>query len=184
MRGFIAIGFADFIRDSLGEIMAKLPPAPGIKPVPPRNIHMTLHFLGDIEGKPLERTVELLREIAGETPAFTIDLQNLGQFPARGVPKTLWLGMKASPELRALAEKIKERVPYGDGKPFSPHITLARVRDYGPAEAEAIAAFYKQRTIVFPGQPVGKFALMESILRPKAPEYSIGWEFNLKDGVE
>ncbi len=184
MRGFIAIPLTDFVRAEVEELLSALPIAAGIKAAPPENLHITLRFLGEIEGKPLEKTVKILAEIAGETAPFAIEFQSLGQFPRRGMPKSLWLGIKPSPELEALGAKIREKVPYGDDKPFSPHITLARVKQFGPEEAAYVDAFYRQKSGAFTGQQVGAFALMESILRPKAPEYSIGWEFILKDGVD
>ncbi len=184
MRGFIAICLGDFLLAEINEMLSALPGAAGIKQVPVENLHLTLKFLGEIEGKPLEETVKILNTIAAETAAFTLELTGVGQFPRRGTPRNLWLGVKPSPALHALAERIGKEVRYGDDKPFSPHITLARVKYAGSEEDAYISALYRQKEFAFPKQRVTKFSLMESVLRPKAPEYSVGWDFILKDGAE
>ncbi len=183
MRGFIAIRLHDLVGAGIEEMMDALPEPKGIRRTPTENLHLTLKFMGEIEGKALEETVLALREIAGETPAFPLSFTGFGRFPAKGTPRTLWLAAEASPSLLELGETVAKRIPYGDGKPFSPHITLARVKTPGAAEEDYINALFRQKPAL-PGQWVGEIALMESVLRPKAPEYNARWEFKLKDGVE
>lgn len=104
-----------------------------LKPVPAKNFHLTLAFLGKIETKQLDKLTERI-DSAVETKAFDVSLNMVGYWPK---PKALWLGCdKASAEhiqlakyLRKHANSIGLNLPKQD---YVPHLTLARKCDINP----------------------------------------------------
>ena len=105
------------------------------------NLHFTLRFLGATPG---ERATRIAAAMAclGEVPHFEIDLEGLGQFPLRGRPDVLWLGVgKGTLELKALSVRVDGLLgDLGfsvDPRPFAPHLTLARLKR-PPASARGV----------------------------------------------
>lgn len=132
-RLFIAIGLPEELRRRLGRLLPQ-PPA-GVKPVRPEQLHLTLHFLGDIDEGAAAELAAALPEI--RQPAFTIDLAGGGCFPSPRRPNVLWVGVKPSEPLHALRESVADVL--GEcGRPvesrsFTPHVTIARVSRRLPA---------------------------------------------------
>jgi len=124
----------------------------GGRPVPARNLHLTLVFLGEID----PGRVEALSLAAGKVScdAFTLVLDRIGGFGRAGVA---WAGCRVAPAgilgLQAeLERRIRESGFQPDERAFSPHLTLARrVREpVAPGDVE-LAAWR-----------VSSFALVES----------------------
>lgn len=132
-RLFIAIDLPEHVQRRLGRLLPE--PADGVKPVRPEQLHLTLHFVGDVAD---EATAGLATSlVAIHQPGFAIDLAGGGCFPAPRRPNVLWIGVEASPPLDALhaavAEVIAEAGLSLETRPFMPHITLARVSRRLPA---------------------------------------------------
>lgn len=127
-RLFIAIDLPRGVRKRLERLVGA--PPDGVKPVRAEHMHLTLHFLGDVADETAARlAAALAREVRG--PAFTIDLANGGCFPSSARPHVLWIGVLPSGPLHELHGEIA-RVLAACGlpvesRPFTPHVTLARV---------------------------------------------------------
>lgn len=143
----------------------------------PTRLHFTLKFLGDVEEEGIEAARRATAEAARAGPApFRLDLEGLGTFPHRGPARVVWAGCGAgAAALRALAAAVEEAfVAAGfprEERPFSPHLTLARVKDplSGRRLGQALASV--------PGEPfgsvvVGSIVLYRSDLSPAGPDYS------------
>jgi 2'-5' RNA ligase len=132
-RLFIAIDLPEEIRE---ELCCLRTPIPGGRWVPESQIHLTLAFLGDVE---TSRVAELTGRISALTaPPFRLCLDRLGCFPSRSRPRVLWVGVRPEPLLTSLADRLREilrecTIPQED-RPFSPHITLARLKLPAPRE--------------------------------------------------
>jgi len=90
------------------------------------DLHMTLHFLGQIEEARLATLCEL--GAAVEKQPFTMVLDRIGHFPR---PQVAWAGLSSVPgELEALQARLSEglraRGFATEARPFHPHVTLAR----------------------------------------------------------
>jgi len=100
--------------------------------VPSKNIHLTLKFLGDVSPTNIDLLTQMLRAQADACPAFDIHIGGLGSFPSSKRPRVLFIGMQAPAELEALWRGIESettRLGYeSEGRGFSPHLTLGRVR--------------------------------------------------------
>jgi 2'-5' RNA ligase len=150
--------------------------APGIRWVRPEHLHITLRFLGDVEEEQSVALVESLNQVT-ELPPFTFNLAGLGAFPDRRRPRVVWTGIDSGREqmmsLAACVEKsvLAAGLPPED-RPFSPHLTLGRVKEPGDLTAlwqEASAA----SATSFVGKPVhaSDVRLIWSTLTPTGPVY-------------
>ena len=134
VRCFIAIELSQDIKETLNRIEDELKQTiSGVKWVKPKNIHLTLKFLGHIEKEVVEKIQEILNQVARETKAFRIKLSSPGVFPSPTRPRVIWIGIdEENKEGTHLANIIEEKlVPLGiekESRAFHPHLTLARVK--------------------------------------------------------
>ena len=123
-----------------------------------------MRFIGEAD----EGTFLLIRTaLAGiEAAAFELALEKIGHFPPARQPRVLWVGMKQSLQLLALQAKVEDVLEKSGVAPeerrFSPHITLARLKETPP---QKVAAF-EQRHAAFSSAPfpVTEFYLYSSTL--------------------
>lgn len=134
MRLFVGIELAGRAREAVLEVHQKLTevlPKQGVRFVRPEKLHLTLAFLGQVEESSVEQLKEALSGLS-ELPRFELVTTEVGAFPDMRRPKVLWVGLDG--DLSALntlaaatASAAKPFAPELDEKPFSPHITLARI---------------------------------------------------------
>jgi 2'-5' RNA ligase len=126
VRLFFAIWPDDTAREALVALGTRLVQAAGGRATRSENIHLTLAFVGEVEGA----RVALLHRIAGEVRAgpFRLALDRVGSFRRARVA---WAGADEPPrELMALQADLSTRLR-GNGfaleeRDYSPHATLAR----------------------------------------------------------
>ena len=99
----------------------------------PDQLHLTLVFLGSVEKDELILLRQNLESFANEWEAFEMNLQGWGGFPTGRRPRVIWVGVDGERDrLRALQNRIVETVKgTGDPQetnPFSPHLTLGRIK--------------------------------------------------------
>jgi len=134
---------------------------PGARWIDVENYHLTLRFIGDVEGHLADEIASALDRV--RRPAFQLKLSGVGAFGSKK-PHAVWAGVASSPDLMALQaeiERICQRlgVP-ADPRKFSPHVTLARLRNPNPLDV----AKYLSAHGSFSAAPfkVGRFVLMSS----------------------
>ena len=160
MRAFLAIPFSadeHKILESLQESLATMPALGDFRWMRPRNIHITLRFLGDIEDAQAETAAEALRRASEQVCAFDISIDRFGVFPQLKRPSVLWVGPSETPgpltELEAnLSLYLGEAgFPTREGA-FRPHLTIARrrSRDRPPAGLEGELEVAEQRWLTPP----------------------------------
>lgn len=133
-RIFLGVDLTSAARQALSRRVMEMVGGRGLpgRPTPPRNWHMTLWFLGDVARDRFEMMSHYLSETSlGD--AFRCRFGELGSFPRARRATVLWVGVsRGVRSLSALAAGTKEAVA-GAGiplseRPFSPHLTLARIR--------------------------------------------------------
>lgn len=126
-RLFVAIDLPKPVGWRLNRLIAE--PPRGVRPVHAGQLHLTLHFLGDVPDAAHAMLPEALAGVPHEP--FTIVINGTGVFPPRGRPTVLWAGIADSAPLAALhaaigtaLESIGVQI---ERRPYVPHVTLARL---------------------------------------------------------
>ena len=106
-------------------------------------------------------------------PPFTLSLTGPGCFPQRQRPRVLWVGLAPEAHLTQLAVAVQGAIlacglPVEE-RPFSAHITLARLRF--PAAREVGAFLDQPLSEPFPALAVQEFILFQSRLTPHGAEH-------------
>lgn len=176
-RLFVAIDLPDAVKDDLTELCYGLR---GVRWVKRNQLHLTLRFIGDVEDDLVDTLSDALAQV--RAVPFTFQLQGVGQFPPRGAPRVIWVGVKAPPDLQRLHRQIESVLqPLGiepEDRPFSPHITLARLKE--APSPESLRQFI-ERNIHFKTAPipVSRFVLYSSLLAPEGPTHTVEGQFAL-----
>lgn len=134
-----------------------------------------MKFLGETDPAKVDEISNALEAASKGIPPFGVKVSGLGAFPNMRNPRVLWVGIGENDALKRLAANIEEAItPLGferEDRPFTPHLTLCRVkspadgRDLGRTAAEADISIDKSFT-------ASEFHLIKSILNPKGAEYT------------
>jgi 2'-5' RNA ligase len=104
---------------------------PGARWIDPENYHLTLRFIGDIDGIAANEIAAMLLRV--NRKPFEVALQGLSSFGGRNKPRAVVASVVPSRpliELQAELERLMQRVGLDpEGRKFTPHVTLARLRD-------------------------------------------------------
>ena len=129
MRAFIALEPPEGFVEDVAAMARMLSAAVEGRFVPRQNYHVTLAFLGDIEEAQAREVMDAIDEACAGAAAVPMRPDGLGKF-GRASDATLWMGLAPDAELTGLADRMREALRSRsigfDGKPFLPHITLAR----------------------------------------------------------
>jgi 2'-5' RNA ligase len=194
IRAFIAVPLSDTLLKQLGDLQHRLEgrvPHRSVRWVRPEGIHLTLKFLGDTPTEKLPGIKRALETVARHAPACTFTVGELGCFPNPRRPRVVWVGVQEpTGRLAALQDAVEEVLaPFGyrpEGRGFTPHLTLGRVRrkvsrSDAARVGEAVAAVTE--TVAKVGQlaqvPADRFELIRSVLKPTGAEYTTLEEFVL-----
>ncbi|MFM8424552.1 MAG: RNA 2',3'-cyclic phosphodiesterase [Chloroflexota bacterium] len=135
IRTFIALDFPLSILDSIEQQTKRLRQTLGnevIRWVLTHNMHLTLKFLGNVPVSHLEFLNQMLVQATDSITQFDLQIGGVGSFPNSNRPRVLWVGIHAPALLSNLQKAIEEgakRLGYEkEERPFSPHLTLGRVR--------------------------------------------------------
>jgi 2'-5' RNA ligase len=173
-RAFIAVEvpFSEELEKFSKDIKAS---GANLKMVDLRNIHVTLKFLGDIEESLVPEVEKAMKDAVAGIPPFKARLLGTGAFPNIGRPTVIWAGLEHAEPLEVMARRLEEGlVPLGfepEKRKFSPHVTVARVKD-GRNKLELTEALSFWEEGDFGQVPVDQLILKKSVLRPEGPEYS------------
>ena len=145
MRLFTGIDLAPQVIAKLTGLLARLKPTASINWSPPENLHITTKFIGQWPEERLPELTAALQSLAPRDP-ISIAVEKLGFFPNPHSPRVFWAGVYSSDGLARLARDIEAALaPLGIAKeerPYSPHLTLARIKNPGkqPSLLQAVAA--------------------------------------------
>jgi 2'-5' RNA ligase len=145
-----------------------------LKLVDPKNIHITLRFLGDISLNMIDSILESMAKVSFS--AFDCRIHGLGVFPNFNRVSVIWAGIESGvQELKNVFEQLEPELQSlgfkADLKGFSPHLTLARVKS-GRNKAELIRLIQELADSNFGVVRADCLRLKKSVLTPKGPIYS------------
>jgi len=180
-RGFLAVKISKSLEDEIRRYQESFKKENlGCKWVDPRNIHLTLNFLGNIEYKLAASITDNLSTLLKKIDPFVIKLGRVGVFPNVKRPSVFWIGtMFGGDNLKKIKEICDNAiVDFGfkkEGREFNPHFTIGRFK--GPANTMRMEQILERdRSKVFGEFEVERVILFKSDLKAYGPEYS---EFSL-----
>lgn len=157
-RLFTALEIPDQVAMHLSLLRGGLP---GARWIDPENYHVTLRFIGDTDGRTADEVAHALDRVY--RPPFRITLSGLDCFAGRS-PHSLFMRVEPTPELTELQaehERIMQRLGFpAEGRRFTPHVTLARLR--GTSAAEVAHWLAQHGSVRVPGFDVDRFVLFSS----------------------
>jgi 2'-5' RNA ligase len=145
-----------------------------LKMVEPKNIHITLRFLGPINPDMVEKIYSAIKNVKF-TP-FNITLHGLGVFPTLNYPRVVWAGITDGAEqLKSIFEQLEPQIHELGFKPdpngFTPHLTIARVRS-GANKQRLVDLIERQQEYEFGNLRAECLKLKKSQLSPRGPAYT------------
>jgi 2'-5' RNA ligase len=177
-RLFIAIDLPKPVSWRLGQLLVQ--PPRGVRAVKPAQLHLTLHFLGDVEDESRTALHKALARMHQEP--FTITIRGTGVFPPRGRPTVLWAGVDESAalvNLHAAVGAAIESCGLGvEHRPYVPHVTLARLMPAVP-RAWTTRILHDTAGLQIADIPVDRFLLYQSRKLDGATEHSVEAPFPL-----
>ncbi|HJJ48643.1 MAG TPA: RNA 2',3'-cyclic phosphodiesterase [Methanocorpusculum sp.] len=176
VRAFIAVELPSELREKIAVAGSSLKGAGKIMPVAPHNMHITLKFLGEISEKEIETVKSELAKIKGAP--YTVKAAKVSAFGRP--PRVIKAEIADEGKCALLASQIENLLAAKgfarEEKKFTPHITIARVKEYSPALTPKINAV---RETEFGECTIDKIVLKQSTLTPSGPVYKTLFEVPL-----
>ncbi len=179
IRLFVGLALPDALCETLAALHA---PIPGARWVPRENLHLTLHFIGEVDTHTAADIDIALGHV--DATAFTLQVADIGQFASRGRVRALWAGVARNPALERLQARVEgacRRLGHGgDGRRFLPHVSLARCPDL--PEMRVAPFFAAHRGFAAAPVEIESFALFSSTLGSGGPLYRVEARYALEGG--
>ncbi|MEN8134622.1 MAG: RNA 2',3'-cyclic phosphodiesterase [Thermodesulfobacteriota bacterium] len=176
-RLFVAIDPPPSHRLQIKSICRGLPGARWIKP---EQIHLTLRFIGEVDGNLFRQIIDELAAI--KTEPLTLKIKGIGHFPPRRSPRVIWLGLEQNDSLVQLRNRIERSLTLiglkAEGRKFAAHITIARLKNTPINKIkDFLAANYHYE---LPPFKVKEFNLFSSTLNSSGATHQIEASYPLK----
>jgi 2'-5' RNA ligase len=144
--------------------------------------HLTLKFLGNIE---IHRVADLsaaAERATAQLTSFSIIIEGAGAFPPNGQPRVIWIGIKdPSGHLEELQNHLEDECKVAgfarEERKFSPHLTLARIRN--PKGARELALTHQKMGFEPVEMKVTSLNVFRSELSPAGSKYTLISEHKL-----
>ena len=199
IRAFLAVELSQELRTKLATLQQELKQRiePEMKRdmriswVQPASIHLTFKVLGDTDEQMINPLRAALEQAIGNQRAVNVPLERLGAFPRPQSPRVLWIGpsenwekgseAKQIAEIHSVIEQVCEGFSFlRETRPFSPHLTLARIKT---GERQVGVALAKggvlDRPLSSGSLAVESVVLMKSELKPTGSVYTKLWEVRI-----
>jgi len=153
-------------------------PRDGVSWVRRENLHVTLRFLGDVDADEATRAEDAAREAAKGAAPFGALLGPPGAFPSAKKARVLWLGLLEGVEpmtrlANALEAALVARGFESEGRDYTPHLTLARVKEPGADWTSRLVAAPSLRDEPGARFTVTRIDVVESDLGPGGARYRV-----------
>ena len=185
IRSFIAIEVPRELKSGLEDVQRELRRTEAdVKWVRPEAIHLTLKFLGSVRQEDVEIICRAVAPVIALWAPFEIGIQGMGGFPSLRTPRVVWVGVDRGKEnLASLQQQVENKIAElsfpPENRPFSPHLTLGRVRSFRGREnlAQAVESRKGLEFGIFQAREV---ILFRSELKPSGAVYTRLREFPLR----
>ena len=138
LRTFLAVPLGQEVLQAIAGIRHDLASAlPDVRWVSPETMHLTIKFFGDIPSTDIDKIKTAMLSLQKQQQAFETDISGLGAFPSLARPRVVWLGVQNQTAFRRLHSAVEEELSRTgferDERPFSPHLTMGRVKKAIPS---------------------------------------------------
>lgn len=178
IRLFVGLPFPPEIRRLLSSLGATIP---GARATPEDQVHLTLRFIGEVEGTLYTDIKEHLASI--DASPLTLRVSGTGHFPPRGRPRVVWAGVDPAGDIIILRNRVNYLLGQCGIEPeqrkFHPHVTLARLKSTSPTR---VAAFLQNNALLeSPQFVIEQINLYSSTLHPEGALHRVEATCPLKD---
>ena len=176
MRLFVALSIPDSVASSLMLLQGGVP---GARWQAREQLHLTLRFVGEVDGRDTRALEDALAGI--DAPAFELQMHGVGQFGNKQ-PHALWAAARRNDLLEHLQRKVDAAIRRvgqpQDAHKFMPHVTLARLRH---PELEKMREWLTAHALYTSDEfTVRAFCLYSSKLTSDGSVYRIEQEYPLR----
>lgn len=137
MRLFVALELNTKVIENLTELVRRLRPFGRVGWVHPRNMHVSLKYIGEWKVHRVDEVVRALNRVRMPV-SLTVPLAGMGFFPNSRHPRVFWVGVENIPALRQLGSGVDAELQTlgiaPEVRPYFPHVTLARVLEGDPLD--------------------------------------------------
>ena len=175
-RTFIAVDFDNpQIVSRAQEVQRKLMESGVVmKPVEPKNLHVTLWFFGELDPSRLRLVLENAKQV--KFKPFKVEVKGVGYFPGGSRVNVIWLGIDdPSNGLKNILDQLLEKLTRlgfrYDDRGFTPHLTIGRVK-YVKNKQAVLRTLSELKEMYFGEQRVDRFEVKKSVLTQRGPIYS------------
>lgn len=176
MRLFVALAIPKGVAQSIMLIQGGVPSA---RWQTREQLHMTLRFIGEVDGRDAAMLDDALSGVAA--PGFDLQLHGVGQFGNKQ-PHALWAAARASEALTHLQHRVDNAIRRvgqpQDAHKFKPHVTVARLRN--PEPGKVIEWLTHHALFTSPVFRVDAFQLYSSRLTRDGSVYTVEQEYPLE----
>lgn len=169
VRTFIAVEPSASVRNAIFSAGTSLRGTGRLSLVPDNQMHITLKFLGEIP----ESSVAKVSSVLDTLPKGSYQLSAHGVSVFGRPPRVIKAEVHDGGHSAELAEELETKLSRigfpREEKKFSPHITIARVKEYVPELNAKLAAL---KTLDFGSCEISAVLLKKSVLTPSGPIYS------------
>ena len=188
MRVFIAIEIDNVIKDDLADLQREILGKADLRKgdarwVDPKDMHLTLKFLGEISDAQLVDVCNITKEAAGKHECFDIEIACVGSFGGRSA-RVLWVGAgKNNENLLKLQDDLETQLAFAgwpeENRKFEGHLTLCRIKNSKAGiKLAQLAKEYNDYSLDV--VPVDSVCIFQSELTPKGPVYTLLGKYNLQ----
>ncbi len=180
VRLFVALPLPDPVCHRLAMMSGGIP---GARWTASENFHLTLRFIGEVDGHVYDDVVAALGQV--RAPGFDLSLAGIDQFGKGEKARTLWIGVDKNPALTHLRDRVESvlartGLPHEQRK-FTPHVTLARLHSVAGGR---LGGFFQDHAMARIGPiAIDRFTLFSSWPGEDAPLYEIEVEYPLAAAV-
>ncbi|MGH2478343.1 MAG: RNA 2',3'-cyclic phosphodiesterase [Ktedonobacteraceae bacterium] len=178
-RTFIALELDTSQQQLLGNIVRQgRQLLPDLGWVDPTGIHLTLAFLGELDDPALAKAEKAASTAAAQSNPFSYRLSGLGTFGPARYPRVLWMGVSEPSGMldvvqRALSLALEREGFASEKRPFSPHLTLARIKTpLNPEQLQFLQQLLSHHQFASPNYRVTRLYVMKSELARSGARYS------------
>lgn len=188
MRCFIAIDIDEKLKAALVDLQRQFAEKAKIKKndvkwATPEAMHLTLKFLGEVKDDRIVEVCNAVRDAAGSSKSFELDIESVGHFGGRSA-RVLWVGTgRGSDNLCRLQEDIEQKLSATgwprETREFSGHLTLCRVKN-SKAGVKLAQMSEDYKNLNLGTVSADSVTVYQSLLRPTGPIYTVLGNYKLQ----